>query len=87
MLLTVSPMTCLDTRPTSDGMCFSDDDVCPLVLCFLVFLVSGSVTGKQSGKLPHAGHPNGGRAAAKEEITLRLLCCFAAKNTGHMTAR
>jgi hypothetical protein len=51
MLPTVSPMTCLDTRPTSDGMCFSDDDVCPLALCFLAFL---SFLGSVSGNSPEA---------------------------------
>jgi hypothetical protein len=48
MLLTVSPMTCLNMRPTPDGM-FQLMSVGP-VLSF--FLVSRQRDRKQPGKLP-----------------------------------
>ena len=45
MLLTVSPMTCPDTRPTSYGYASAKSSVGPVSFCFLKFQAAGNSLG------------------------------------------
>jgi len=68
MLLTVSPMTCPDTRPTSYGCCFSEMIVRPLVLCRFAIFDSRQ---PETARALNPRYPNEVELGTKEARVLR----------------